>query len=118
MEDETWVPALIGIVAANTLLLIIAHYKELRWLRIMILEDRTKFRRLYWTQAALPIIIFIFFQVMIWRAIIQPSIKSLERAMYTALTYTIFLAALRAVVLVGASFSAIVILQCNNKDNT
>jgi hypothetical protein len=49
MEDETWVPALAGIVVANTLFLIISHYKELHWLRAMILEDRKKFRRLYWT---------------------------------------------------------------------
>ncbi|MGA3208816.1 MAG: hypothetical protein ABSE05_13465 [Syntrophales bacterium] len=49
MEDETWLPALVGIVAAITLFLIISHYKELYWLRIMILEDRRKFRGLYWT---------------------------------------------------------------------
>jgi hypothetical protein len=115
MEDETWVPALSGIVVANTLFLIISHYKELHWLRIMTLEDRTKFRGLHWAQAILPIIIFIFFQVTIWRALLQPSIKSLEPAMYTALTYTIFFAAMRAVILVGASFSAIVTLHsCNN----
>lgn len=115
MEDETWVPALVGIVVVNTLLLMGSHYKELRWLRVMLLEDRDKFRRLYWTQAALPVIIFIFFQFTIWRAVLQTSAKSLEGAMYTALTYTLFLAALRAVILVGASFSAIVILHnCNN----
>jgi hypothetical protein len=49
----------------------------------------------------------------------QPSDKSLELAMYTALTYTLFLAALRAVILVGASFFAIVALhQSNNKENS
>jgi hypothetical protein len=116
MEDETWVPALAGIVVANTFLLIVSHYKELHWLRIRILEDRKKFRLLYWTQATLPLIIFIFFQVTIWRAVTQPTAKSLEWAMYTALTYTLFLAAMRAVILVGASFFAIVTLhQCNNK---
>jgi hypothetical protein len=89
---------------------------ELRWLRMMTLEDRVKFKGLYWTQTALPIIIFLFFQVTIWRALIQPSVNSLEWAMYTALTYSVFLAALRAVILVGASFSAIVILHgWNNK---
>ncbi len=116
MEDETWVPALVGIVTANTLFLIVSHYKELHWLQVMTLEDRRKFRGLYWTQAILPVIIFIFFQATIWRAVLQPSAKSLELAMYAALTYTIFLAALRAVILVGASFFAIVALhQCNNK---
>ncbi len=115
MEDETWRPALVGIVMANTIFLILSHYKEIRWLRIMILEDRAKFRRLYWTQTTLPVIIFIFFQVTIWRALMQTSVKSLEGAMYSALTYTLFLAALRAVILVGASFSAIVTLHsCNN----
>jgi len=85
----------------------------------MILEDRRKFRDLYWAQVTLPAFIFIFFQVTIWRAVMQPSTKSLELAMYTALTYTLFLAALRAVILVGASFFAIVSLhRCNSKENS
>jgi hypothetical protein len=118
MEDETWIPAIVGIVVANTILLFVSHYKELHWLSIMTLEDRLKFRGLYRTQAILPIIIFIFFQIMIWRAIMRLSVKSFESAMYTALTYTLFLAAMRAVILVGASFSAIVTLHnCKNKKN-
>jgi hypothetical protein len=118
MEDETWVPAIVGIVVAITLLLIVSHYKQLYWLRIMTLEDRSEFRGLYWTQTILPIIIFIFFQIMIWRAIMRLSVKSFESAMYTALTYTLFFAAMRAVILVGASFSAIVKLHnCKNKKN-
>jgi hypothetical protein len=118
MEDETWIPAIVGIVVANTILLFVSHYKELHWLSIMTLEDRSKFRGLYRTQATLPIIIFIFFQIMIWRAIMRLSIKSFESAMYTALTYTLFLAAMRAVILVGASFSAIVTLHnCKNRKN-
>jgi hypothetical protein len=118
MEDETWVPAIMGIVVAITLLLIVSLYKELHWLRIMTLEDRSEFRGLYWTQAIFPIIIFIFFQIMIWRAIMRLSVKSFESAMYTALTYTLFFAAMRAVILVGASFSAIVKLHnCQNRKN-
>ena len=50
----------------------------------------------------------------------QHSDKSLEWAIYSALTYTLFLAAMRAMILVEASFSAIVILcilhGCNNKE--
>lgn len=111
MEDETWVPAMVGIVALNTLFLIISHYKEIQWLRTMVLEDRRIFRSFYWTQVGLPLPIFLFFQVMIWRAVLQPSIKLLEVTMYTALTYTLFFASLRAVILVGASFSAIVKLH-------
>jgi hypothetical protein len=118
MEDETWVPAIVGIVVAITLLLIVSHYKQLYWLRIMTLEDRSEFRGLYWTQTILPIIIFIFFQIMIWRAIMRLSVKSFESAMYTALTYTLFFATMRAVILVGASFSAIVKLHnCKNGKN-
>jgi hypothetical protein len=118
MEDETWIPAIVGIVVFITLLLIVSLYKELHWLRIMTLEDSSEFRGLYWTQAMLPIIIFIFFQIMIWRAILRLSIKSFESAIYTALTYTLFFAAMRAVILVGASFSAIVILHnCKNRKN-
>jgi ABC-type sugar transport system permease subunit len=74
MEDETWIPAIVGIVVANTILLFVSLYKELHWLSIMTLEDRSKFRGLYRTQAILPIIIFIFFQVTIWRAIMRLSI--------------------------------------------
>jgi hypothetical protein len=116
MEDETWVPAIAGIAIVITLLLIVSLSKELHWLRIMTLEDRSKFRGFYWIQATLPIIIFIFFQVTIWRALMRLSIKSLESAIYTALTYTLFFAAMRAVILVGASFSAIVKLHnCQNR---
>lgn len=115
MEDETWLPALVGIVVANTTLLIISLYKEIYWLRIMVSEDRKGFGRFYWAQAALPIIIFLFFQVIIWRAAMQPTTETLELMMYTALTYTLFFASLRSVILVGASFFAIVVLhKCNH----
>lgn len=118
MEDETWLPAIVGISMVMTLLLIVSLYKELHWLRIMTLEDSSEFRGFYRTQAILPIIIFIFFQVMIWRAILRLSIKPFESAMYTALTYTLFFAAMRAVILVGASFAAIVKLHnCKNGKN-
>ena len=118
MENKTSVPALAGIAVLITLLLIVSLYKELHCLRIMVLEDIAKFKRLYWTQTALPVIIFIYFQIMIWKSIMKASTKSLEWAMYTALTYTLFLAAMRSVILVGSSFSAIVILHsCNNKEN-
>jgi len=116
MEDKTWIPAIEGIVTVITIALVFSLYKELRWLRVMTLEDRAKFKGLFWTQSLLPIMIFIFFQVMIWIAVMQPSIRYLEPAMYTALTYTLFFAALRSVILVGASFSAIVTLHnCKNK---
>jgi hypothetical protein len=115
LEDETWIPAIAGITVAITILLIFSHYKEIHWLRIMVQEDRKIFRNLYWTQTILPVFIFFFFQVMIWRAVLRLSIKSFESAMYTALTYTLFFASLRAVILVGASFFAIVALhRCNN----
>jgi len=78
MEDETWLPALVRIVAANTLFLIISQYKELNWLCIMIFEDRRKFKGLYWTQATLPVIIFVLFQITIRRVAMQPSAKSLD----------------------------------------
>jgi hypothetical protein len=118
MEDETWLPAIVGIVMVITVFLLASLYKELHWLRIMTLEDRSEFKGLFRTQTILPVIIFIFFQAMIWRAILRLSIKSFESAMYTALTYTLFFAAMRSVILVGASFSAIVILHnCKNKKN-
>ncbi len=111
MEDEIWLPAIVGIAMMITISLIISLYKELHWLRIMTHEDRSEFKGLFWTQAILPVIIFIFFQVMIWRAIMRLSINSFGASMYTALTYTLFFAAMRAVILVSASFSAIVILH-------
>ncbi|MGO9138286.1 MAG: hypothetical protein ACLP9S_00365 [Syntrophales bacterium] len=59
MKDEHWLSALVGFVTAITPFLVISHYKELYWLRIMIREDRRKFRGLYWTQATLPVVIFV-----------------------------------------------------------
>ncbi|MGV8059170.1 MAG: hypothetical protein AB2L12_14290 [Smithellaceae bacterium] len=118
MEDKTWVPALEAIVVAITIFLIISLYKETHWLRIMVLEDSVKFRGLFWSQVILPFIIFIFFQLSIWKALTQSSEKSLEWDIYNALTYTLFFAAMRAVILVGASFSAIIILHgCNSGKN-
>jgi hypothetical protein len=119
LEDETWLPAIVGIVVVITLALIFAHYKEIHWLRIMVREDHEIFRNFFRTQTILPIFIFIFFQIMIWRGILRLSIRSsFESAMYTALTYTLFFASMRALILVGASFFAIVALhQCNQKDS-
>jgi hypothetical protein len=114
MEDETWRPALVGIAGIITFLLIFSHYRELKWLQTMIQEDHDNFRRVKWTQVVSCTVIFMFFEVMIWRALVRPSASSLELAMYTALTYTLFFASLRAVLLVGDSFIAIVVLhKCN-----
>ena len=114
MEDETWRPAIIGIIISITAFLVLSHYKELKWLHIMIQQNRDRFEGLYWTQVILPIIIFIFLESMIWRAIVQPSTAPFELTMYTALTYTLFFASLRAVLLVGGSFAAIDVLhKCN-----
>jgi hypothetical protein len=119
LEDETWLPAIVGIVVAITILLIFSHYKEIHWLRIMVNEDREVFRGFFRMQTILPISIFLFFQIMIWRGIMRLSIRSsFESAMYTALTYTLFFAAMRAVILVGASFAAIIKLHnCKNGKN-
>jgi hypothetical protein len=117
MEDETWRPALIGIALVITTSLIFSHGRELKWLRTMIQEDHEKFRKVHWTQITSGIVIFTFFEIMTWRALAQPSASSLELAMYTALTYTLFFASLRAVLLVGDSFVAIVVLQKCNVNN-
>jgi len=114
MEDETWRPAVLGIIMLITSLLLFSHYKELKWCRIMVQVNSERFGRLFRTQAILPVVIFIVFLALACRAVIQPTIKSFELAMYTALTYTTFLASLRAVILVGASFLAIVALHHNN----
>jgi hypothetical protein len=114
MEDETWRPAVVGIVLMITAILLYAHYKELKWCRIMVQVNRERFRGLFWTQTIIPVVIFLIFLTLTCRAILQPTIESFELAMYTALTYTIFLASLRAVILVGASFKAIVALHRNN----
>ena len=118
MEDETWRPALIGIAGAITILLICSHGRELKWLHTMIQEDHENFRKVEWTQITSCIVIFAFFEAMIWRALVQPSASSFELAMYTALTYTLFFASLRAVLLAGDSFIAVVILYKCHVDNT
>jgi hypothetical protein len=114
MEDETWRPAIVGIAGLISVLLVYAHVHELKWLRVMVRVDRRTFRRLYWIQAAVPVLILLAFETMIWTSLTRPGMVSFEHTMYTALTCTIFLAALRAVLLVEASFSAIVGLHRNN----
>jgi hypothetical protein len=118
MEDETWRPALIGIVGVITILLIFSHGRELKWLRTMMQEAYESFKKVQTPQITSLIFIFTFFEVMIWRAVTQTSASSLESAMYTALTYTLFFASLRAVLLVGHSFIAIVVLHNCNVEGT
>lgn len=111
LENETWVPALILIVCAISFLSAISLYQEIKWLRIMVQEDYKSFRKLFWVETIIPIFIFGFFQFMIWRALIKTRIIPLEVTMYTALTYTTFFAAMRAVILVGSSFFAIITMH-------
>jgi len=114
MENETWVLALIVIVCAISIFLALSLYQELKWLRIMVQEDYTSFRKLFLIESLIPTCIFIFFQFLIWRALIKKNIMPLEVTMYTALTYTTFFAAMRSVILVGSSFFAIITLHnCN-----
>ncbi len=111
MEDETWVPALAGIAAVISILLVFSHYKELRWLRITIVEDRSKIQQIVLDTDDIAHHYFYVFPDYDLEGRNATINKISESAMYTALTYTLFLVALRAVILVGASFSAIVTLH-------
>lgn len=110
-ENETSRPAMISIASLVTASLIVTHYLELRWGREMAREDWEELGTVCWVQVVLVILTFLVFEVLTWVALISSSVEKLEDITYTAFSYALIMTSLRAVVLVGSSFWAIMILS-------
>jgi hypothetical protein len=110
-EDETSRTAMMVIAAVVSAVLLVSHYLELKWGLEMAREDWRELRPVYWIQSVLVVLTFLVFEVLTWTALISSSIDKLESITYTAFSYTLVLASLRAVVLVGSSFWSIMVLS-------
>jgi uncharacterized membrane protein YidH (DUF202 family) len=110
-ENETSRAAMIAIVGVSTVVLAATHYLELKWASEMAREDPEELRNIYRVQFVLVLATFLVFEGLTWFALISSSIDELEKLTYTAFSYALVMASLRAVVLVGSSFWAIMILS-------
>ncbi len=117
MEVETTRVPLYVITGIATLLLLAVQYLEAKSLVEMARDTGGAFRGLVWVQGAVMALVFIAFEAMTWIAITRGSDESMEKLLYNALTYVLFLAALRAVVLVAASYWAIMLMHQQQEDS-
>lgn len=115
MEEETSRSALYIITGAATLLLLVVQYYEVRSLVDMGRRNSGSYRGLVTVQCSVMALVFIAFEAMTWIAITRPSLESMEKLLFNSLTYILFLAALRAVVLVAASFWSIMLMHYEEK---
>ena len=111
MEAETSRSALYVITGTASLLLLVVQFYEARSLADMARDAGGLFDGLVWVQGVVMALVFIAFEAMTWIAITRGSADSMERLLFNSLTYILFLAALRAVVLVAASFWAIMLMH-------
>lgn len=111
MEKETSKPVLVAVLAFVTAALLISHVFETRYLHSMAKQNPAGFRALVITQDALVLVVLAVFEVMSWLAVAQTRVAAFHLDLYTALTYTLFLASFRSVALVIFSFRAITILE-------
>lgn len=110
MEDETSRLVLAIIFAFFSGILLVMHVLEVLWLGEMARGRWGEFRVIFLIQAVLAAIMYLFFLILVWRAFSFSTLHEFERDIFAALTYTLFFAAFRAVVLVGLSFWSITLL--------
>jgi hypothetical protein len=111
MEVETSKPTIAAILAVVSLALIASHVFETRYLHAMARLNPKDFRGLIAVQDPLIALVFLVFEVLAWLALTKSSAAAFGLDLYTALTYTLFLASFRSVALVIFSFRAITILE-------
>lgn len=111
MEKETSRPMLVGILSFVTLALVVSHVAETIYLHSMAKQNPRGFRALLISQDLLAVFVLAVFEGLSWLAVTRQTSAALEMDLYTALTYTLFLASFRAVALVVFSFRAITILE-------
>jgi membrane-associated HD superfamily phosphohydrolase len=116
MEKETSKPALVIILAFFSVVLIVTHVFETRFLHKMARYDPPHFRGIVIAQDLLVTFVLVFFEVYIWYAVAHGSAAVFQLELYTALSYTLFFASFRSVALVIFSFRAITILETEKGD--
>jgi hypothetical protein len=111
MELATDSVMLFVVLALFTGALLVSHVFETIYLHSMASSYPGRFRMLVVLEDLLAAFVLIFFEAYVWYAVTRHPVAVLELNLYSALTYTLFLAALRSVALVTFSFRAITILE-------
>ena len=89
MEKETSKPALVIILAFFSVVLIVTHVFETRFLHKMARYDPPQFRGIVIAQDLLVTFVLVFFEVYIWYAVAHGSAAVFQLELYTALSYTL-----------------------------
>ncbi len=110
-ENESSRTVLLAITIVITVLLVLSQILEVLYLHQMSARNRERFKSLFAVQIAFDVFVLVLFVVFVWMALAQPGLLELKRHLYATLTYVLVLASLRAVVLVGSSFWAIMLLH-------
>ncbi|MFH1149318.1 MAG: hypothetical protein V1748_02465 [Actinomycetota bacterium] len=111
MDKAVGKPTLVWILAVFSAALLVSHVMETYYLHSMARLNRRGFRNLVVGQDTLIALVLAVFEVMSWLAVFKTSPAAFELELYTALTYTLFLASFRSVALVVFSFRAITLLE-------
>jgi hypothetical protein len=110
-DDETSRAALIIIVAFTTLALALFHVLEIKWLRELARENWDDLKIVFIMNVLLSLAAFLVFASLAWTALASSSLEHMEQLTYEAFTYALYMTSLRAVVLVGSAFWALMVLS-------
>ncbi len=111
MDKAVGKPTLVAVLALFSAALLVSHVFETYYLHSMARYNPAGFRGLVAVQDTLIAVVLVVFEVLAWLAVFKASPAAFELELYTALTYTLFLASFRSVALVVFSFRAITILE-------
>ena len=110
-DDETSRIALIIIVAFTTLALVLFHILEIKWLGELARENWGDLKVVFIMNLLLSLLAFLVFAGLAWTALANASLDRMEELTYEAFTYALYMTSLRAVVLVGSAFWALMVLS-------
>jgi len=110
-DDETSRIALIMITAFTTLALLVSHALEVKWLLELARESWHDLKTVFIMNVLLSLAAFLIFAGLAWTALASSSLQHMEQLTYEAFTYALYMTSLRAVVLVGSAFWALMVLS-------
>ncbi len=110
-DDETSRIALIIITAFTTLALAFFHVLEIKWLHELARENWHDLRAVFIMNVLLSLAAFLVFAGLAWSALASSSMQRMEQLTFEAFTYALYITSLRAVVLVGSAFWALMVLS-------
>jgi len=108
---------LLIITIVFSILMILSKICDIWYLRRMAKLDWSRFRKMYWVDVIVSVVISPLVFALVWIAVLTSG-GDMERfrMMYIALKYILVLASLRAVLLVALSFLAVINLEAEARD--